>query len=144
MIEYLKTFKEACVDYRSSEAQVLQNLQKLFDDEPKRFYMEKVATIVNIYVQAKAFLSQKYSSVIRQIHMRQYLQGLSLKAIMKEDLCDTIEALDKLCKTIPRYNLQSIASFCIEDAKVYHLYNAIVSFEWAILPLTQCYSHKPP
>lgn len=41
VMEYLKTFKEACVDYKLSKAQVLQYLHNLFDGEPNRFYSEK-------------------------------------------------------------------------------------------------------
>lgn len=144
ILEYLKTYEEACMDYKLSEPQVLQYLHNLFDGESKRFYREKVAPSANNYGQAKNFLVRNYSSPSRQNRIRQFLQGLTLKGIIEKESCDTSEALERLRETITKYAPQGPGSFRTEEAKVEYLYNAVAGHDWAKIPLTQCYSHDPP
>lgn len=83
--EYLKTYVEACVCYKASEAQLLKDLHKLFGGEPKRFYRENFIPTYNNYAHGKAFLIRNYSSFSTQNRTRRYLQGIALKgAIAKE------------------------------------------------------------
>lgn len=100
MIDYLGTHETARVNYKLLKARVLQYLHDLFDGDRQQFYMKIFGPAFSNYSQAKDFLTRNYSGVSRQIHMRQYLQGLSLKGIIMKVSRDTKEALEKLCESI--------------------------------------------
>lgn len=117
MIEYLRTYKEAFVDYKLSEAQILQYLHNQFVSDPKRFYRTKVVPAFNNYARAKVFWIRNYSSIRRQICMRQYLSGLSLKRIMEKESYDTSKALERLREKITTYATQGPVPFCTKEAK---------------------------
>lgn len=55
MIDYLKTYKKACVDYELSEAKVQHYMYNFLDGELKRIYRENFVPTVGKYAQTKAF-----------------------------------------------------------------------------------------
>ena len=51
--EYFNNYETAATDYKLDENMKLQYLHNLFDEEPRRFYREKVANSTHSYLEAK-------------------------------------------------------------------------------------------
>lgn len=142
--DFLNNYEEACIDYSFTPEQKLKYLHNLFEGEAKAFYREHVFTVCHSYPEACNTLLAKFNNISRQIRVRQYLQSLSLNAIVSKESCDVSEGLEKLRNTIVKFAPQGPMSYRSEEAKVEYLYNAVVNCEWAKNALTQCYAQDPP
>lgn len=82
IMEYLKIYEWALMDYKLFNAQVLQPGHNLFDEKSNLLYRDKVAPAYSDYGQAKPLLICNYNSIGRQSRVWEYLQGIIRKGII--------------------------------------------------------------
>jgi len=141
--EFINSYSEACLDFEMNATQKLKFFHRIFEGEAKTFYRNNIAHKVGSFNEAIVVMRNEYSSIARQNRVRKFLQGLSLRSIMREKRLSVSESLDHLREVISKYAPQGPENHRSENDKIEYLSDALVGTDWAKPVLAQSTSASP-
>ena len=141
--EFIANYDDAVSDFALSGIQQLKYFHLVFDGEAKQFYRRNIANKADSYEIACSLMRNEYNSFTRQNHVRKFLQGLRLQAIMDKKNCSPNEALEELRSQISKFAPQGPKNHRSEEDKVEYLHDAVIGIDWAQSALTQSVASNP-
>lgn len=140
---FLPIWQHLFHNYELAAAQKLQYMHNTLGGDAKRFFLDRVHGTAATFAQAIDMVSTEYNSSIRQDRVKNYISGLRLSSLVKDET-DNSGALEETYKTITKLAPQVPRSHHGESYMVEFLRNTVVRSPWASKPLSRMATHPLP